>query len=175
MSNLKWAALAAAAIFTAACQKPADTSADEAIVRQAAPAFGKALNEGDATKLSAMYWDDAKLMPPGAPGLTGSGPIGEFLGNQGAGMKAAGLTMILDANTDVDVSGDLAYEAGTYTVKDAAGNAVDKGKFVGVLHKRDGKWKYIRDTWNSDMPPPATAPADPAPAVTSEAAQPKKG
>ena len=174
MIQSKWAALGAAAILMAGCQKPADSPADEAIVRQAAPAFEAAVSEGDATKLAAMYWDDARLMPPGAPGLTGSGPIGEYLGKMGADMKSGGVTMKLDPNTDVDVSGDLAYESGTYTVADASGNAVDKGKFVGVLQKRDGKWKYIRDTWNSDMPPPAAAaPAEAAPGA--EAAPATKG
>jgi ketosteroid isomerase-like protein len=51
------------------------------------------------------------------------------------------------------VSGDLAYEAGTYTVTSASGAAVDAGKYIGVFQKRDGKWLYIRDTWNSDRPP----------------------
>jgi ketosteroid isomerase-like protein len=159
MNYARMAALAAAFIAVAGCQKPADTSTDEATVRKAAPAFEAALNEGDATKLSAMYWDDALLLPPGAPGLTGSGPIGEFLGKQGADMKSAGLIMKLDEKTDVAVSGDLAYEGGTFTVTDASGAVVDKGKFLGVLQKRDGKWKYIRDTWNSDQPPAVAAPA----------------
>ena len=38
----------------------------------------------------------------------------------------------------VDVSGDLAYDAGTY---------------IGVFQKRDATWLFIRDTWNSDMTP----------------------
>ena len=53
----------------------------------------------------------------------------------------------------VDVSGDLAYEAGTFTVTDANGAVVDAGKYIGVFEKRGGKWLYIRDTWNSDNPP----------------------
>ncbi len=40
---------------------------------------------------------------------------------------------------------------------DASGVTVDTGKYIGVFEKRDGKWGYIRDTWNSDNPP---APAE---------------
>ena len=160
MNLTKTTALAAALIALAGCQKGAEnTAADEATVREAAPGFEKVMNEGDAQKLAAMYWDDAVLMPPGSPAVNGSGPIGEFLGKEGAGMKSAGLTMNLDDNTSVDVAGDLAYEAGTYSVTDASGSVVDKGKFLGVLQKRNGKWLYVRDTWNSDQPPAAAAPA----------------
>lgn len=52
---------------------------------------------------------------------------------------------------------DLQVKAGTYTVTDASGAVVDAGKYIGVFEKRDGKWRYIRDTWNSDLPPPPAA------------------
>jgi hypothetical protein len=44
------------------------------------------------------------------------------------------------------------------------GAVVETGKFLSVSRKKDGKWLYIRDTWNSDAPPaPAAAPAPAAP------------
>ena len=48
MNLTKTTALAAALIALAGCQKGAEnTAADEATVREAAPAFEKAMNEGD--------------------------------------------------------------------------------------------------------------------------------
>jgi hypothetical protein len=43
-------------------------------------------------------------------------------------------------------------------LKDKTGKVIDTGKFS-VSKKKDGKWLYVRDTWNSDGPPPSTQPA----------------
>ena len=157
MSALKTATVAAALLVLVGCQAAtANTTADEAVIRQSAPAWAAAYNAGDADKLAAMYWDDAVLQPPGAPAATGRAAIRAFLAADTAATRGAGLTMNIPEAGAVDVSGDLAYEAGTYTVTDASGATVDAGKYIGVFQKRDGKWLYIRDTWNSDIPPPAS-------------------
>lgn len=67
-----------------------------------------------------------------------------------AAVRAAGLTMNIPEAGEVLVSGDLAMEAGSYSVTDESGATVDTGKYIGVFQKRDGEWRYIRDTWNSD-------------------------
>lgn len=134
-----------------------DAAAAEAAIRKSAPAWAAAFNAGDADGMAAMYWEDAVLQPPGAPAVQGRAAIRESLAGDIAATKAAGLTMNIPEAGAVDVSGDLAYEAGTYSVTDASGATVDTGKYIGVFQKRDGKWLYIRDTWNSDNPPaPAT-------------------
>jgi uncharacterized protein (TIGR02246 family) len=155
MGALRTAIVATAAVLMlAGCQTAArDTSADEAVIRKSAPAWAAAYNAGDADRLAAMYWDDAVLYPPGAPAAVGRVAIRKFLAADTAATRGAGLTMNIPEAGAVDVSGDLAYEAGSYTVTDASGATVDAGKYIGVFQKRDGKWLYIRDTWNSDMPP----------------------
>ena len=160
MKYLKVAAFAAAFLVSlAGCQKTnVDTTADKATIRAAAPAWAAAYNAGEVDKVVATYWDDAVLQPPGAPAAAGSAAIREFIAADTATTKAAGLKLVIEENGTVDVSGDLAYEAGTFSVVDASGNAVDKGKYLGVFLRKDGKWRYIRDTWNSDNAP-ATAPA----------------
>ena len=160
---LKTAAIIAVGLIALAGCKPAaqDTTADEAAIRLSVPAWAAAYNAGDADALAAMYWEDAVLQPPGAPAATGNAAIREFLAADSAATKAAGLTMNIPEAGAIDVSGDLAYEAGTYTVTDASGATVDAGKYIGVFQKKDGKWLYVRDTWNSDNAP---APAAAAPA-----------
>ncbi len=172
MRKLQTAAFAAAAVLAfAGCQKAAeDTTADEATIRASAPAFADAYNAGDVDKLVAMYWDDAVVLPPGAPGKSGAAAIREFFAADTAGSQAAGVRFNIPEAGAVDVSGDLAYESGTYSVTDASGATVDTGKYIGVFQKRDGKWRYIRDTWNSDNPPPAPA-AEPAAAEAAPAAE----
>jgi hypothetical protein len=78
---------------------------------------------------------------------------------------AHGLKLVIAGNGTVGVSGDLAYEAGTFSVVDGSGKAVDTGKYLGVFLKKDGKWRYIRDTWNSDHAPAAASAAAPDAAV----------
>lgn len=162
MNILKSAAVIAVGLVAlAGCQPAAqDTTADEAAIRLSAPAWAASYNAGDTDALVAMYWEDAVCTPPGVSALVGRDAIREYLAADIAATKAAGLTMNIPEGGAVDVSGDLAYEAGTYSVTDASGATVDAGKYLGVLQKRDGKWLYIRDTWNSDnAPAPAAAPA----------------
>jgi ketosteroid isomerase-like protein len=167
MNYLKPAAIAAVGLLAlAGCQKGGgNTSADEALIRAAAPAWAEAYNAGDADKVVATYWDDAVLQPPGAPAAAGSAAIREFIAADSAATRAAGLKLVIAENGTVGVSGDLAYEAGTFSVVDGSGKAVDKGKYLGVFLKKDGKWRYIRDTWNSDSAPAAAAAPAPDAAV----------
>ena len=164
MNILKSAALLAAGlIMVAGCSKGAeDTTADEAVIRASAPAFADAYNAGDVDKLVAMYWEDAVVLPPGAPPQSGSAAIRTFFETDTAGTRAAGLKFNIPEAGAVDVAGDLAYESGTFSVTDAAGRTVATGKYIGVFQKRDGKWLYIRDTWNTDAPPPAAPVEEPA-------------
>jgi uncharacterized protein (TIGR02246 family) len=126
--------------------------ADEAAIRAQTTAWMKAYNAADAKSVAALYADDAMLAPPEAPAAAGRTAILAFFTKDVAGAKSAGLTLSVTGTTDVGVSGDLGWESGTYaaTVK---GAVVGTGKFLSVSRKKDGKWLYIRDTWNSDAAP----------------------
>jgi hypothetical protein len=87
-----------------------------------------------------------------------------------AGSKAAGAVFVLSPKTDVGVSGDMGWESGTYKVN-VKGAVVETGKFLSVSRKKDGKWLYIRDTYNADAPIAPPAPAAP-PAAKAPAAPP---
>jgi uncharacterized protein (TIGR02246 family) len=136
--------------------------ADEAAIRAQSMSWEKAYNAGDAKGVAAQYADDALLLPPGAPGVSGRAAILEFFTKDIANSKAAGAIFVINPKTDVGVSGDTGWESGTYkaTVK---GAVVETGKFLSVSRRKDGKWHYIRDTWNSDAPPAVPTPAPAAP------------
>jgi uncharacterized protein (TIGR02246 family) len=143
-------------------------SADEAAIRAQSTSWGKAYNGGDAKAVAALYAEDALLLPPGAPGVSGRAAILEFFTKDIAGAKAAGAVFVLNPKTDVGVSGDMGWESGTYkaTVK---GAVVEAGKFLSVSRKKGGKWLYIRDTWNVDAPPAPASPPAPPKAATAPA------
>lgn len=136
-------------------------SADEVAIRAQTTSWGKAYNGGDAKGVAALYAEDALLLPPGASGVSGRAAILQYFTKDIADSKAAGAVFALDPKTDVGVSGNMAWESGMYKVT-VNGAVVETGKFLSVSRKRDGKWLYIRDTWNADAPPaPARAPAAP--------------
>ena len=142
-------------------------SADESAIRAQTASWEKAYNGGDAKTVAAQYAEDALLLPPGAPSVSGRAAILEYFTKDIAGSKAAGAIFVLGRKTDVGVSGNMAWESGTYKVT-VKGAVVETGKFLSVSRKKDGKWLYIRDTWNADAPsappaPPATPKAAAAP------------
>ena len=165
MNILKSAALLAAGLVAlAGCQKGAvDTKADEAAIRAATTAWVTAYNNGDGEAMAANYAEDAVLLPPNAPAVTGRAAIREFLETDSQNTRGAGLKFNIPGDGPVQVSGDLAYESGSASVVDASGATVATAKYIGVFNKIDGKWLLVRDTWNMDAPPaPAPAAAEPA-------------
>jgi uncharacterized protein (TIGR02246 family) len=139
-------------------------SADEVAIRAQTTSWGKAYNGGDAKAVAALYAEDALLLPPGVSGVSGRAAILRYFTKDIADSKAAGAVFALNPKTDVGVSGNMGWESGTYKVN-VKGAVVETGKFLSVSRKKDGKWLYIRDTWNADVPPaPPEAPtAAPAP------------
>jgi uncharacterized protein (TIGR02246 family) len=133
-------------------QQSTDTTvADKETIKGINPVWFKSYNAGDANAIAALYAEDAVLNPPGAPPARGKAAIQEYLTKDVGASREAGITMISDfSKAEANVSGNLAWEWGTFTVKDKAGADIDNGKYVTVYEKRDGKWLIIRDIWNSD-------------------------
>lgn len=176
LGNLRWFAAGFVALVGVAHAAPPASAADEAAIRAQSMSWAKAYNGGDAAGVAAQYADDALLLPPGAPGVRGRAAIQAFFVKDIAGSKAAGVVFNINPRTDVGVSGNTGWESGTYTAT-IKGAVVESGKFLSVSRKKDGKWHYLRDTWNADAPPappePAATAAPPkAPAASGSPAAP---
>ena len=141
-----------------AAPPPVDTAAEEAAIKAVTAAWLEAYNAGDVEKIVAMYAEDGVLMPPHAAVATGHAGIRAFLTADTAAAKAAGVKLVPGATT-AGVAGDTGWESGSYTATDASGTTVDSGSYLSVSRKTNGKWLFIRDTYNSDRPLPAPAPA----------------
>lgn len=137
-----------------------DTAADLATMQAKSLVWFEHYANADGEGMANLYAEDALLMPPGAPAVTGRAAIQAFLGEDSAKSKAAGIAIQNAAVTGAGVDGDLGWISGAYTVVDASGATIDSGSYLSVHRRADGAWPYIRDTWNSDRPP---APAAPAP------------
>jgi ketosteroid isomerase-like protein len=139
-------------------------SADESAIRTVNVNWGKAYNGGDAKAVTALYADDAVLLPPGAPSARSKAAILTFYTKDIADTKAQGAELVLackpgdrspapcNSQTEVAVSGNMGWEVGYMKVL-VKGTVVDTGKWLSVMQKKNGRWQLIRDTWNMDTPP----------------------
>lgn len=170
MSNVRVGALVLALClltFSSACQNQAtgDTrGADETALKSLDDEWSKAIGSRDVEKTIAYYADDAILMLPNIPTLTGKERIRGLWKSMFDSQTFSGGWKT--TKVEVARSGDLAYINGTYefTEQDESGKPItDKGKYVKVLRKHtDGSWKCIADMFNSDLPAGASAQETPA-------------
>jgi|SRR5208282_849224 len=138
-------------------ESPAAGSSTEIAALEAADQnWVRAYNAGNADAVASLYDEQAVLLPPGGPGVSGRAAIKAFFVKDTAESQKAGVAFSLGLNPAGGVSGDMGWQSGTYAVKDKAGKVVETGKYLSVSMKKGGKWLYVRDTWNADGAPPRT-------------------
>ena len=149
--------------FATACQTQADTRAtDEAALRKLDDEWSKSAGSSrDVEKTVSYYSDDALVMPPNIPTLTGKEPVRALWKSMLESPSFSGGWQA--TKVEVARSGDLAYVSGNYEFKetDAGGKPItDKGKYLEIWKKQaDGSWKCVADMFNSDLPSvPAETP-----------------
>ena len=144
--------------LTSACQPTQDTrTADESAVRDLDAQWSRIVSAKDAEGTVSYYADDAALMAPNTPIVTGKEAIRRFWKSM---LASPGFSVAWKATkAEAARSADLAYVIGTYelTTNDASGNPVhDRGKYSEVWKKQaDGSWKVVADMFNSELPLPA--------------------
>lgn len=112
-------------------------------------------NAGNADGVAALYAEDGVIMAPGSPAVVGRDAIRDFIAADIEGAKAAGLRDVGDPVTEGSASGNMAWTSGTFSIQDASGATVSKGKYSTVYELRNGKWLIVRDVWNADEMPDA--------------------
>ena len=114
--------------------------------------FEAAIARGDAAGCAAVYSEDAKILPPDNPALTGRKAAQEvWQGIIDIGVKGVSLQTL-----ELEEMGDRAVErgAGTVDIQGEGGQTIQvSAKFI-VLWRRqaDGAWKWHWDCWNFDAP-----------------------
>ena len=130
----------------------ADPAAEVAAIHAVDGVWVKAFNTRDPDTMAAQYDEHAVLLPPGAPAAHGQAAIRAFFANMMPAATKDGLEFTLGAKPAGGVRDDIGWSSGSYVLKDKSGHVVDTGKYLSVSQKKDGKWLYVRDTWNSDGP-----------------------
>ena len=107
-----------------------------------------AYKAGDAATIASHYTDTAKMLPPDATEIAGR----EAIQNLWQGWLDDGLKDLTLEASEVEASGDLAYEIGSFSLQAPAENntmMTASGNYVVVWkHEADGNWRLHVDTWN---------------------------
>ncbi len=129
------------------------TVQDKAAIQKLHDDYAQAMNagkNGDPAVVTTMYAQDAQVLMPNIPAVTGTDAIAKA---SAAGPSAKNFKF---SDIVIDGNGDVAIARGTYEGDWATPGGVlahEKGKFVDTLKKQaDGSWKVTYDIWNSDAP-----------------------
>ena len=127
---------------------------DEKAIAEFNRQYVGAINAGDAAGLARLTTEGHMMIASGRAPLVGKGP-------NIAAMEQAFKTLNFNEHwfpQETVVSGDLAYQRGTYTVAvtPKAGGAIrnTSGNFMRIYRRQpDGSWRMVRDMFNNDTAP----------------------
>lgn len=145
-------------LATAGCTKTVthNPTQDAADIRTLDTKWVTTAQSKDVNAWLAFYSDDVALLPP-----NDKTTIGREAARKSISELLSLPHLVISWNTTKsDVSGDLGYLVGAYTLAFDGPNGTrinDTGKTLSIWKRQaDGSWKCVADTWSSDAP--ATPP-----------------
>jgi len=154
-----------AALGLTACGQADNRQADAQALKDNEAQWNRDYASKDLEKVLAHYADNAVLIAPGTPAVSGKDAIRKEL----AGMIADPALSLQFQASDVQVakSGDIAYTRGSYQmtlpVPSSKRIVHDHGSYVTTYSKQpDGSWKAVADIASSEVAPgtpPSAAPS----------------
>jgi ketosteroid isomerase-like protein len=134
----------------ASAQDSSTATADEAAIADYNRKYLKAINDGDIGMLASLTTEDHWVIASGGPGgppLVGKNSLVDS-------MARTFQNVDLDESWAVEetvVSGDLAYQRGTFVIvatpKAGGEQSRTTGNFLHVYRKIAGNWFMVRDAW----------------------------
>ncbi|HNP33503.1 MAG TPA: nuclear transport factor 2 family protein [Flavobacterium sp.] len=110
--------------------------------------FEKAFNSKDSVGLANCYATDAKFMAPNDKAVEGRPAIQKSFTEWFKGdTPQIKISLVELWGNDTNLTAENSW---SMTGKD--GKVIDEGKSIEVYKMEDGKWKLLRDCWNSNMP-----------------------
>jgi len=100
--------------------------------------------------LDQIYTSDARILPPGAPMISGRNDIKQFWSNLVQSVNAQSAVL---ESVDVIPAGDGVVEIGRATLSvGAEGQQANEMEVKYVVHwkQEDGRWKWNVDIWNTN-------------------------
>ncbi len=123
----------------------ADLAAARAEVTALTERFTPAHVTGDSVTIDSMFTLDANAFPPGAPVARGNPAIHvltmEFL--------KAGVHEFREESIRLQGSPTLLVDEGTYLLRYGTPAVTERGKYINVWTKADGRWRIRTNIWNT--------------------------
>ncbi len=114
--------------------------------------FNEAFNSGDAAALAALFAEDATRLPPDGTILKGRAAIEARIAEDMAEMPGGGELTV--TTLDVQFSGDMAYEIGTWSFTGMAPDGEEvmmNGTYLSVFKRTaEGTLELQADTWSEE-------------------------
>ena len=134
-------------------QTPGDSAQAAEAIAEAASAFSRSLERGDAAGMADQYVDDATLVPPSGRMVTGREAILEFWTPRNPDFRTLAHSLTTDR---LEVAGDVAVEVGTWRQEGQLRDAPpteSAGRYLVVWRRQaDGSWKMQFDGWTAPFP-----------------------
>jgi uncharacterized protein (TIGR02246 family) len=143
-------------LFFAACTEPAkeaapiDMAALKTEIQAKEDAFAAAEKAKDADAVAAYYSDDAVSYSRNQEPVSGKAAIKESIAKRIASDTTGNQSTY--QVVDLFADGDMLVEIGSFSTKNPAGQETDKGHYLSVFQKRDGKYVCVRDMNATSMP-----------------------
>ncbi len=150
------ASMLVVALYFTACSEaaketaPPDLAALKAEIQAKEDAFAAAEKAKDAEAVAAYYADDAVSYNRNKEPLSGKAAIKAGIAQRIAADTTGNLSTY--QVVDLFADGNLLVEIGSFTSKNPAGQETDKGHYLSVFQKRDGKYVCIRDMNVTSIP-----------------------
>jgi ketosteroid isomerase-like protein len=107
--------------------------------------FEEAFNGGDPGRAAReVYTQDARVLPPGAPMITGRENVVGFWKTAAQQLRVERVKLSTQV---LEVHGDCAHEIGQATLSMAEGRET-VAKYVVIWKQEDGQWRWHIDIWN---------------------------
>ncbi|HSL23773.1 MAG TPA: SgcJ/EcaC family oxidoreductase [Vicinamibacterales bacterium] len=110
--------------------------------------FMAAFQKADAAGMAALYTTDGETFPPNGDVIRGRDAIQEMWQS----VAASGVSSAKLVTREVESAGNLAWESGSYEMFGKDGASLDRGKYIVVWKRQQGRWLIHRDIWNSSVP-----------------------
>lgn len=142
--------------FAFSCKTEADSmETDITAINELYDQYCLAANTGDLDLFISLWADDATRMDPDLPAIVGKENIRAHFK---VPFEQFNTNVAIYGETEVHVSGDLAFSRGTYTLsltpKEGGPTTYIDGKWLDILKRQaDGSWKIYIDCVNYNAPP----------------------
>jgi len=127
--------------------EPLDAAAMKKIVEERNLVYDKAFVDKDSVTVMEHFTEDARAFPSNSEQVIGKSNIAPLI----SAFLKFGVKKFTDETTRVIGAGDYIIEEGNYFLGGDNESTLDKGKYICVWKKEDGKWRVCSNMWNTNL------------------------